>query len=178
MRARMFRRLLGGLERHPPALFLRVQLRLLLSAAARGSGVPGKRVWQFPCQRALEEYAVFTEDAMRLSPADPQRLYREAYALGSRIRRLTGFADSGDLRRLVFFLYRNIGIRVDGSIPGEVTVSSCYFSRFYTPEQCALMSYMDSGIIAGLWGGGELKFTGRITEGCENCAAVFRRDDT
>lgn len=176
MRARIFRKLLRGLERHSPALFLRVRLQLLLNATARGFGVPDKQIWHLPFQRALEAYAIFTENAMRISHAGPQHLYLEAYALGSRIRRITGFTDSKDLRRLIFFLYRNIGIRMDGSIPGEVMVSSCYFSRFYTPEQCALMSFMDSGIIAGLWGGGELNFTGRITEGCEKCTAVFRRD--
>lgn len=177
MRARMFRKLLRVLERHPLKLFSRTQLQILLNATARAFEVPGKQIWHFPYRRALKEYAVFTERCMRLHHVDSQRLYREAYALGSRVQQLTGFTDSGDLRRLAFFLYRNIDIHMDGSIPGEVTVSSCYFSRFYTPEQCALMSYMDSGIIAGLWGGGHLTFTERITEGYETCTADFRRDN-
>lgn len=176
MRASIFRILLRSLERHPSTLFSRVQLQLLLNATARAFDVSGKQIWHLPHRRASEEYASFTENAMRSRHADPRRLYREAYALGSRIRRITGFTDSSDLRRLLFFLYRNIDIHMDGKIPGEVTVSSCYFSRFYTPQQCALMSFMDSGFIAGLWGGGELEFTERITEGCETCTAVFRRD--
>ncbi len=178
MRAHIFRKLLRSVERHPRGLFSRIQLQILLNVTARAFGVRGKQIWHLSCERALEEYAVFTENVMCLSDADPQWLYQKAYALGSRIRQITGFTDSGDLRRLVFFLYRNIGIRMDGRIPGEVTVSSCYFSRFYTPGQCALMSFMDSGIIAGLWGGGHLNFTGRITEGCGNCTAIFRRDDS
>ena len=64
---------------------------------------------------------------------------------------------------------------MNGTIPGEITVSSCYFSKFYTPKQCALMSYVDSGIIAGLCGGGNLRFTERITEGCGRCTAVFMK---
>ncbi|MCM1326646.1 MAG: hypothetical protein NC249_08465 [Lachnoclostridium sp.] len=159
------------------ALFSRIQLQLLLNVTAQAFEVTGKRIWHLPYERALEEYASFTENAMCLSHADPHRLYQKAYALGSRIRKITGFTENSNLRRLIFFLYRNIGIRMAGRIPGEITVSSCYFSRFYTPEQCALMSYMDSGIIAGLWGGGQLDFIGRITEGCESCTAVFRRDD-
>lgn len=177
MRARIFRKLLRSLERHPLKIFSRIQLQLLLNAMSRAFEVPGKRIWRLPYQRALEAYTIFTENAMRLSPANPQRLYREAYALGSRIRRLTGFTDNADLRRLIIFLYGNIRIAMDGVIPGEVTVSSCYFSRFYTPEQCALMSYMDSGVMAGLWGGGRLTFTARITEGCEACTAMFRGDN-
>ena len=65
------------------------------------------------------------------------------------------------------------GILMDGHLPGEIKVSSCYFSRFYTPEQCALMSYMDSGIIAGILGGGKIEFTERITEGCGGCKVFF-----
>ena len=95
------------------------------------------------------------------------------YRTGERVRRLTGFTEKADLERLVFYLYRNIGILMDGHLPGEIKVSSCYFSRFYTPEQCALMSYMDSGIIAGILGGGKIEFTERITEGCGNCRAFF-----
>ena len=176
MRARIFRKLLKGLERHPLKIFSRIQLQLLLNVTARAFDRKGKQIWHLPYQRALEEYEAFSENAMRLSHADPQRLYQKAYELGSRIRQLTGFTDNSDLRQLIFFLYRNINIRMDGGIPGEITVSSCYFSRFYTPEQCALMSYTDSGIMAGLWGGGHLHFTQRITEGCEHCTAVFRRE--
>ena len=94
--------------------------------------------------------------------------------LGNRLRRITGFTDSKDLQQLVFFLYRNIHIAMGGRLPGEIRVSSCYFSHFYTPKQCALMSYVDSGIIAGLFGGGNLKFVERITEGCGRCTAIFK----
>ena len=95
------------------------------------------------------------------------------YRTGERVRRLTGFTEKADLERLVFYLYRNIGLLMDGHLPGEIKVSSCYFSRFYTPEQCALMSYMDSGIIAGILGGGKIEFTERITEGCGGCKVFF-----
>lgn len=173
MRARIFRRLLRYLEKHNPALFLCLQIQLLLNVTARAFGVPGKWIWYFSSERALREYAVFTKNCMQLYPTDPRRLYRSAYVLGRRLRHITGFTDSRELQQLVFFLYRNIHISMNGSIPGEIKISSCYFSRFYTPEQCALMSYVDSGIIAGLCGRGNLKFTERITEGCGRCTAVF-----
>ena len=44
-------------------------------------------------------------------------------------------------------------------------------SRIYTPEECALMSNVDSGMIAGILGGGSLTFSERITEGCGGCRA-------
>ena len=122
MKARIFRKLLKGLERHPLKLFSRVQPQLLLNVTARAFDVPGKQIWHLPYQRALEEYAIFTENAMRLFHTDPQRLYRGAYALGSHIRQLTGFTDSSDLRRLIFVLYRNINIHMGGGISGEIMV--------------------------------------------------------
>lgn len=173
MRAHFFRKLLRYPEKHDSALFKRFQLQLLLNVTAYAFGVPGKRIWHFPPKRALREYAIFTKNCMQFNRVNPRRLYRSAYALGHRLRHITGFTDSRDLQHLVFFLYRNMRISMNGSIPGEITVSSCYFSRFYTPEQCALMSYVDWGIIAGLCGGGNLKFTERITKGCGRCTAVF-----
>lgn len=173
MRACIFRKLLRYLEEHDPALFKRFQLQVLLNVTARAFGVPGRWIWHLSPKRALREYAVFTKNCMQFNRVNPRRLYRSAYALGRRLRHITGFTDSRELQQLVFFLYRNIRIIMKGSIPGEVTVSTCYFSRFYTPEQCALMSYVDWGIIAGLCGGGHLKFTERITEGCGRCTAVF-----
>lgn len=86
MRARIFRKLLGGLERHPLKIFSRIQLQILLNVTARAFDVPGKQIWYLPYQRALEEYALFTESCMRLHRADPSNLYREAYALESRIQ--------------------------------------------------------------------------------------------
>lgn len=175
MRARIFRRILRYSEKHNPRWLLCFQLQFLLNVTARAFDVPGIRIWYLPYERALREYAVFTKNCMQLCRANPRRLYRSAYALGHRIRYISGFTDRRDLQQLVFFLYRNIHVTMNGTIPGELTVSSCYFSRFYTPKQCALMSFVDSGIIAGLCGGGNLKFIERITEGCERCTAVFMK---
>ena len=100
-------------------------------------------------------------------------LFRDAARLGRRIRRISGLSSTSDLEKLIFMLYRNIGIEMTGSLPGEITVSKCYFSRYYTPEQCRIMSYVDSGIISGIMGGGRLKFSQRITDGCQCCNANF-----
>ena len=175
MRARIARNLLRRLERHTPALLVGVQSQILLNLAARAFHAPGKSVWRRAPGEALREYAEFTVDCMRRGGAKPENLYREAFDLGERLRRLTGFTDAEDMERLIFYLYRNLQISMSGHLPGEITIRTCYFSGFYTPEQCALMSYADSGIISGLFGGGTLTFTGRITEGHKTCAACFRR---
>lgn len=146
----------------------------------------------FDPDNALRRYAEFTTACMEfigsgeeLGSEDEQgsgmgaleqlsgRLYQDAYRLGSIIRRVTGFRERGDLDRLIFYLYRNIDIDMSGSTDSELLVSDCYFSNYYTPEQCRMMSNVDSGIIAGICGGGRLEFTERITEGCGRCRACF-----
>ncbi len=171
----MMRKLLGALERHTPGWVRRIELEILADTTARAFGAEGISLKRLPAGRALKAYAAFTEKCMETCEADPERIWKEAYRTGALVRKYTGFTERKDLERLVFYLYKNIGITMSGRIPGEITVSGCYFSRFYTPEQCALMSVVDSGVIAGIFGGGELVFTGRITEGCGRCTACFER---
>lgn len=169
----LMRGILGALERHTPGWVICLEIRILMNTTARAFGVPERRLRTWSPETALRRYTAFSVKCMKRGGADPERLYREAYRTGVRVRRLTGFTDQKDLERLIFYLYRNIGILMSGHLPGEVKVSSCWFSCLYTPEQCALMSGMDSGITAGLLGGGRLRFSERITEGCGCCRAVF-----
>ena len=214
MREWFFRKALRILEKHTPGIVVRAELQILLNTTARGFGVPGRKIWQYPAARALEEYAGFTAACLHdgkgdaESPGDgsaclldgkgdsestgaaPARqcgrkcdpgsagnlsrsLFRAAYLTGRRVRRLTGFTRSEDISRLTFWLYRNLCITMTGKIPGKIMVKNCYFSRYYTPEDCRIMSRVDSGIISGLCGGGRLTFTKRITEGCNRCTACF-----
>lgn len=195
------RKLLQQLERHTPDRIRSLEIQILLNLAARAFRVPGKKVWHLPADEALRAYAEFTVQCMKTKHAAPRVLYRQAYAVGSRVRRLTGITDSHAIEQLVFYLYSNIRIQMFGNLPapatagnipnrpdsgsrsaalhdehgehGEIVVTDCYFSRYYTPAQCVVMSSVDSGIIAGLCGGGTLTFTERITEGCGRCRACF-----
>ena len=175
LRARLFPRLLDLAERHAVQPAAAVQIQILMGATARAFGVRNRQVWYLPPAEALRRYAEFTVSCMsRYEGKEPaadlsRRLYRQAFRLGRRIRVVTGFTSREDLSRLVFFLYRTIGITMTGQLPGEFLVSSCYFSGCYTPKQCALMSAMDAGIIEGICGDGRLVFTERITEGCGRC---------
>ena len=67
---------------------------------------------------------------------------------------------------------------MDGSLPGEVTVHRCFFSRYYDPRCCNLISLMDEGLITGICGDGDFTFTKRITEGSKVCKACLRRKET
>lgn len=184
IRESLSRKLLSCLERHTPEFLSCIALQVLADATAEAFGRNKARLSRRSRARALAQYAAFTRMCMAAEAAERKRsrgddrLYRRAYALGRRIRRITGFTDLEELKRLVFYLYRIIGIRMSGRLPGEITVSSCIFSGMYTPAQCARMSQMDAGIIAGICGNGRLEFTERLTEGCGRCRARFtaRRD--
>ena len=152
-------------------LFQFLVVRTLHRMTAKAMGVPfqgGKPV--------LQAYAVFTrEQSVCADKAAQERMYQSAYWKGSMIRRILWIRTDERAQRVLFWLYRNIGMELEGTCPGAVQVCRCYFSEFYTPEMCQVMSAMDRGIFAGLFGGGELTFESRITEGCPCCRAIFHR---
>lgn len=151
---------------------------VLHGVTARAMGVPFRPGWD-----ALRTYAAFTCEQIKKTPASElpamqERLYRAAVRMGALLRRVLIIRTDARAQRVLFGLYRCIGIELNGECPGNVTVCRCYFSEFYTPEMCRVMSAMDRGIFAGLFGGGELRFTSRITEGCPCCRASFTREET
>lgn len=189
MRATVFRGLLTILEKHTPDRIAAIEIQILMSATERAFGRRGPAVWFRTPRRARSLYAAFTTSCLhdsgvrsrdsrpqadsRMQAVKREALRREARKLGSAIRRVTGFRKKKDLTRLIFYLYKTIGIRMSGELPGDITVSRCFFSHCYTPRDCAVMSLMDEGVIAGICGGGRLVFSERLTEGCGRCRACF-----
>ena len=131
-------------------------------------------------EQCLVAYVRFTadraEEALRrgddLSELH-ERLYRNAYRLGWTLGRLLRVHDIDDVMALGRFLYGILDIDFEGSGSGEITIGRCYFSSFYSPEVCQVMSAMDRGLLAGLAGAGELVFSQRVTEGQACCRAHF-----
>ena len=150
-----------------------------MDLAAESFDMPKEILTEDSVEEALRQYADFTCRCMEEGTVEEEKLYRDAHRLGSRIRKAAGLTGDEELKRLIILLYRNIGITMEirGEIgtehTGELTVPGCFFSRVYSPEQCRLMSSVDSGIVSGICGGGELQFDRRITEGCESCHACM-----
>lgn len=182
MREQISKRLLGRFEKKVPVFLRRRQLQVLMDLAAESFGMPREKLRKGSAEKALRQYAGFTCLCMETGNVEEEKLYQDAYRLGDKIRQTTGLTKDEDLKRLIILLYRNIGIKmsIEGNLGtehrGEVTVSNCYFSRVYTPEECRLMSFVDSGIVSGICGGGKLRFSQRLTEGCESCRACFAED--
>jgi hypothetical protein len=179
---------------------MRVNLRLLLAglyvpcrmrareleelfartAAAFGRPVPpaGR-----PLRPRLREYALFTRDRAGEALARggdlsalERRLYRAAAGLGRRYRVRLGLRSAAEAMAAARLIYRGLGIDFRGTAGGEVTVRRCAFSTVYSPAVCRLVSALDRGLLAGLSGGGDLRFSQRITEGAACCRAVLARE--
>ena len=126
----------------------------------------------------LEQYALFTkEEAEKVLASGFQvqkvrdRLYQNAYSFGGSLRRKLRPSSPDDVMAAARLLYRLIQIDFKGSKRGEIVIEGCFFSRYYSPEVCGLISALDEGILAGLSGGGDLRFIQRITEGKNCCRA-------
>ncbi len=155
-----------------------IELHVLLRETAKAFGVEPPRAHRLSAADLLELYARFTAAEARRALADGEdkkllyrRLYRRFRRLGTRVRKLFRPKHKQDCLAIVTLLYHNIGITISEPAPKEFEVSNCYFSSFYTPEVCGVISAIDSGIFAGVYGGGRLKFDERITAGREVCRA-------
>lgn len=168
------------LQIHIPLFFKKKALRDLfsLTAQAFGSDPPGTRRLSY--RALLESYALFTRSEAqrhfgegRDAEAVRLRLFAGASELGDRLRRRFLLRRPDEVLLMSKILYRVLGIEFEGRAGGEVKISSCFFSRFYNPESCRLVSALDEGLAAGLSGGGRLEFYERITEGKACCRARF-----
>jgi len=172
--------LLPRLLSHTPAIVKRQALVQLFGATAAAFQSDMPRLSGLSREQCLLAYARFTAErageALRqggdLSELQ-ERLYRNAYRLGRTPGRLLRVYDIEDGMALGRFLYGILDIDFDGNDSGEITIRRCYFSGFYSPEVCQVMSAMDRGLLAGLAGGGDLVFIERITEGRSSCRAHF-----
>lgn len=172
--------LLARLLTHTPAIVERQALVQLFRVTAAAFQAQMPRLAGLSQEQCLLAYAQFTaeqvEEALRWGgdlSALQERLYRNAYRLGRLpgwLLRVQGVDDVMAMGRL---LYGILDIDFAGSGNGEIVICRCYFSSFYSPEACRVMSAMDRGLFAGLAGGGDLEFSQRITEGHPCCRARF-----
>jgi len=129
-------------------------------------------------EECLAEYAHFTKseiDKAIRSGEDLQKiqdqLYNSAYEFGKKFRRQFRISTTRDVMEASRFLYRILGIDFQGTELGTIIISKCFFSQYYSPSTCRVISSLDAGLIAGLSEGGGMIFSERITEGSKSCKA-------
>jgi hypothetical protein len=102
-----------------------------------------------------------------------KRLYRNAYQMGEKLRQDFRIESWTEVIRLSKILYKILAIDFTADASGEVVIKRCFFSPYYTPDICGIISSLDEGMAAGLSAGGGLIFKERITEGKNCCRATF-----
>jgi hypothetical protein len=148
-----------------------------LTARAFGTDVPA--IMDTSYNECLREYRAFTtgESEKCLFRGDAgntkDALYKNARAFAEEIRHSLRPKSMIEIMEAARLLYDALGIDFRGDAAGRITVRKCFFSQTYSPRTCELMSSLDHGIMAGLAGGGELRFSQRLTEGRECCLAEF-----
>jgi len=159
-------------------------LRNLFTATARAFGVDPPPTKGLSTRRLLRAYALFTKKESEKVWAEcrdqssvERRLFQYASELGAILRLKFGVRSRNDVISLSRMVYRILGISFKGRTDGQIIISSCYFSRFYTGRVCRLISALDAGAAAGISGGGKLEFIQRITEGHDSCRARLLFED-
>lgn len=160
----------------------KVQELFELTAEAFQSDLPAIKNLSY--KNCLEAYALFSktkaEEVIKHhnnTKTVKERLYRNAYQMGEKLRIDFRIKTQADVIRLSEILYKILKIEFTANATGEVIIKRCFFSQFYIPEICELISSLDEGVAAGLSAGGRLVFNERITEGNNCCLATFNMKD-
>ncbi len=160
-----------------PGFVRKKKLAKLFSITADAFGIPMPSLEKLTVRDCLRTYALFTKkqsgEALSAGREDEvkEKLYHNALLLGTALRREFGVRNFTDAMKLARLVYSIVGIDFRGEASGGVTVERCFFSRFYSPSVCGIMSSLDAGLLAGISGGGRLDFYRRITAGAECCRA-------
>lgn len=148
----------------------RFQMQSLMNIVTSTLHLPRQNLLFMPSAKALDVFASFTASSLSQCNEEQQHiLHAKAFRLGKNLRSFLTDRSADALTQLTFQLYRNIGIKMSGQLPGTVCVHSCHFSRHYSPRLCAIASMMDSGVIGGLFSDMNITFTQRLTEGAQTC---------
>ena len=173
------------LRLYTPTWLKKRQLAELFACTAAAFDAVAPATAGLSFDECLVEYARFTaeqaEAAIRRggdAEALRDRLYRNAYQLGCRVRKRLRVSTTEEAMSATRLLYHTLRIELRGPVGGDIEVGRCFFSRFYSIRVCQVVSALDAGVVAGLSDGGRLTFYQRITEGCDRCRARFEEAAT
>ena len=164
-------------ERYVPPGVKRRELEKLFRATADAFQATNPSTEGMTFVAALRTYGEFTRDQsdrwLRQGQTEDlqARLFANAFRIGEEYRHRFNLDNVEKVMRMSRAVYRLIGIDFHGKADGDVIVNRCFFSTHYSSDVCRLVSSLDEGLLAGLSGGGRLRFSTRITEGYGCCRA-------
>ena len=169
-----------ALKIYIPTFIKKKKLDELFQITAHAFRCEAPKLKERSYKERLKEYALFTkrEAAIHIQEGKnleevKHRLFQNAYELGRKIRKRFCLRSPGEIMEMSRILYQILGIDFEGETCGDVTIKSCFFSDYYSPRICQLVSSLDEGLAAGLSEGGRLSFSQRITEDKDCCKARF-----
>ncbi|KUG02785.1 hypothetical protein ASZ90_019861 [hydrocarbon metagenome] len=171
---------LGLLQLYFPGFIKKKKLIHLINITANAFGCDAPPTKGLTFEQVLQKYALFTKQQAEIQLKDPSnidhvkhKLYQEAYQLGRELRQEFGITTPKEVMLMSRTIYNILGIDFSSNPENEVIIKRCFFSQYYSPEVCQVISSLDEGLAAGLSDGGNLCFYQRITEGHNCCRANF-----
>jgi hypothetical protein len=172
--------LLKILEWHIPTFIKKKKLEELFACTAAALECDAPSLRGVAYDECLRAYGLFTQREIEEAIEQGRdvrivkdRLYQNAYQIGQELAKTFHLTTTEDVMGMGRILYRALAIDFHGTAQGKVTITQCYFSKFYSPQICHVMSALDAGVFAGMSGGARLTFTQRITEGGNCCRACL-----
>ena len=162
---------------HLPRSIQKSRLIELFRATADAFQRPSPRLSGYSLGQRLTIYALFTtvnaEGSIRRGDEYQVKecLYRNARQIGEKIRAQLKIQSLEEVMEACEVIYKALKIEFHGDSRGQICIRNCFFSSYYSPDVCRVISSLDEGLLAGLSGGLRLKFSRRITEGGECCRA-------
>ncbi len=173
--------LLSLLKIHTPATLKKRKIRELFEITGKAFQCNIPSLNGLAYEDLLKEYAMFAKVQCEMSVRESKnieeikvRLNQNAFEAGTKLRRnlhLNGMKDIMEASRL---FYSILSINFTGNEFGEITIGQCFFSKYFSPDVCRIISSLDEGIAEGLSRGKRLYFDQRITEGKNCCKAVLK----
>jgi len=153
------------------------RLDQLVRAAADAFECDAPHLKDISLNQRLKEFALFTAENAAVGIRQgkggeiKKHLYINARSLGLSLRREMKLKSQEEVLKACRVIYRALNIDFRGDLRGQIVIPRCYFSLFYSPEICRVISGLDEGLIAGISGGFKLEFSQKITEGNDCCKA-------
>jgi hypothetical protein len=160
-----------------PRLIRKNRLGQLFGATADAFQYQAPELNGLSMNKRLEIFARFTAERAEAvilqgkGSEVKERLYHNAYIIGQNIRKEFNLLNLNEVIRACGVIYKALEIDFRGNLQGQINIPRCFFSSFYSPKVCHIISGLDEGLIAGLSGGLKLEFSQRITEGKDCCRA-------
>lgn len=160
-----------------PMPIRRSRLDELFRATADAFQHPSQPLGDYPLDHCLLKYALFTSENARAvmgtagEAGVKARLFSNACRIGGDIRKELGIHSLAEAMQAFEVIYRALNIELHGDLQGQICIPNCFFSAFYSAGVCRIISSLDEGLVAGLFGGFKLEFSQRITAGASCCRA-------